>query len=55
MNLLKIWILMLFSIGMAIATKYYAFSPWIEEMTWIALPMIVVGAIGICLLWGKED
>jgi hypothetical protein len=46
---------MTFSFGIAIVTKYYDFAEWIGKAPWIAFPMIVLGALGIILLWGKED
>lgn len=55
MTIIKAMSTMLFAFGVAIVTKYYDFAEWVGEMPWIAFPMIVFGAIGIGLLWGKED
>ena len=55
MNILKTFSLCTFAFGTAIIAKYWGFHTWVEANTWIAPPMVVVGAIGICFLFGKGD
>lgn len=47
--------LMVFSFGIAIMAKYYGFHSWVENNTWIALPMIVIGAVGLLLFMREGE
>ena len=55
MTLLKPICLITFALGVAILTEYHEFAEWVERESWIAFPMVLLGGLGICLLWGKEN
>lgn len=46
--------LFMFAFGMAAMTKYYGMAAWIENNAWVALPMMIVGAIGVVFFYGKD-
>ena len=44
-----------FAFGVAAMTKYYGMAQWIENNTWVALPMMIVGGVGIIMFWEEEE
>ena len=55
MSIIKAVSLMIFAFGVAISTKYIGFNSWVEANSWIGLPMTVVGAFAVCMLFGRRD
>lgn len=47
--------LFMFAFGVSATTKYYGMAQWIENNTWLALPLMVLGGIGIVLFFRNED
>lgn len=52
---LKTLFLFAFAFGVAAMTKYYGMAKWIENSTWVTLPMVIVGGVGIIMFWGEEE
>ena len=53
MRIIQAMSLMVFSFGIAIASKYWGFADWVEARPEIAFPMIVIGAVGVVLSFTK--
>ena len=52
---LKTLLLFAFAFGVAAMTKYYGMAQWIENNTWVALPMMIVGGCGIIIMWEEGE
>ena len=52
---LKTFFLFAFATGFAAMTKYYGMPAWIENNTWVAMPLLMVGAVGMVFFYGEVD